>query len=238
MCVKRLENLWKKLKHDPALLSNYDNIIRGQLDQGVIEPVPENDYEVRKTCYLPHRPVIDDRRTTTKIRMVFDASVSSNGPSLNECLHPGPSLTSSLYGTLLRFCSFNYAVVTDIKQAFLQINLDESHRNYVRFIWFKDANNVNFEQFENNPLVEYRLCRVLFDVNSSPFLLSATDHKTKFLNFLQPILHKFFIQNITVQDPTVNTARICPHDHPIKRIAALQFLHHYLCHARTNHCSS
>ena len=200
MCVKRLENLWKKLKHDPALLSNYDNIIRGQLDQGVIEPVPENDYEVRKTCYLPHRPVIDDRRTTTKIRMVFDASVSSNGPSLNECLHPGPSLTSSLYGTLLRFCSFNYAVVTDIKQAFLQINLDESHRNYVRFIWFKDANNVNFEQFENNPLVEYRLCRVLFDVNSSPFLLSATliHHLSQYSQ--EPALIEKILQSFHVDD--------------------------------------
>ena len=171
---QRLKNLWKKLRVDENLLSEYDNIINDQLENNIIEPVKNDSYEVGKTTYLPHRPVIKDDRSTSKVRVVFDASASNQGPSLNQCLYPRPSLTTKLFSVLLRFRSYNYAVVADIKQAFLQINLNESHRNYVRFLWFKDISKLDFEKFENCELAEYRFCRVIFGVTSSPFLLTAT----------------------------------------------------------------
>ena len=44
----------------------------------------------------------------------------------------------------------------------------------MRFLWFKDIENLDFERFENNPLIDYIFCRVLVGVASSPFLLAAT----------------------------------------------------------------
>ena len=41
-------------------------------------------------------------------------------------------------------------------------------------MWLRNIENIDFQNFENNPLVEYRLCRLLFGVSSSPFLLFAT----------------------------------------------------------------
>ena len=38
---------------------------------------------------LPHRPAIREERDKAKIRAVFDASCSTSGPSLNECLYSG-----------------------------------------------------------------------------------------------------------------------------------------------------
>ena len=38
---------------------------------------------------LPHRPAIREERNKAKIRAVFDASCSTSGPSLNECLYSG-----------------------------------------------------------------------------------------------------------------------------------------------------
>ena len=59
-----------------------------------------------------------------------------------------------------------------IVKAFLQISIKREHCNQLRFLWFQDINNFDHEIFENNPLVEYRFCRVLFGVSSSPFLLN------------------------------------------------------------------
>ena len=78
-------------------------------------------------------------------------------------------MTPLLTDVLLRFHSFNYVLVGDIEKAFHQISLNPDHRNLVRFLWFKDIENLDFERFENNQLIGYRFCRVLFGVTFSPF---------------------------------------------------------------------
>ena len=106
---------------------------------------------------------------------MFDASAKANeSRSLNDCLHPGPSLTATLFGVLLQFRIHNILFVGDIEQVFLQIGLHPSHRDFVRSLWFQEPGNIDFENFENNELTELRFCRVLFGVISSPFLLFAT----------------------------------------------------------------
>ena len=75
-----------------------------------------------------------------------------------------------MYPPLLRFRSVNYVLATDIEKAFHQISLNPDHRNLVRFLWFKNIENFDFERFENNPLTDHRFCRVLFGVTFSPFV--------------------------------------------------------------------
>ena len=75
-----------------------------------------------------------------------------------------------LTDVLLRFRSFNYVLVADIKKAFRQISSNPDHRNLVCSLWFKDIENFDFERFENNPLTDHRFCRVLFGVTFSPFV--------------------------------------------------------------------
>ena len=106
--------------------------------------------------------------------MVFDASAPTSGIALNSCLHPGPSLTPSLFGTLLRFRTKQYAFISDIEKAFLQISLNEKDRDFVRFIWYDDTDNINSKNLDESKKAIYRLCRVLFGVTSSPFLLNGT----------------------------------------------------------------
>ena len=141
---------------------------------GIIEHVNEIS-EAGVSHYLPHRPVIRNDKSSTKVRIVFDVSASkSNTPSLNACLYVGPSLTPLLFDVLVRFRFCKYLVMADIEKAFLQIGLLPSHRDFVCFLWFENIHNIDFTCFENNVLTEYRLCRVLFGVASSPFLLTAT----------------------------------------------------------------
>lgn len=70
------------------------------------EPVPENDLQksLKLVYYLPMHAVRKDSSTTTKIRVVFDASAkTSSGSSLNDTLLVGPTVHSSLIDVLLRF---------------------------------------------------------------------------------------------------------------------------------------
>ncbi|XP_065667804.1 uncharacterized protein LOC136088076 [Hydra vulgaris] len=106
--------------------------------------------------------------------MVFDASSKSFGSSLNDCLHAGPSLTTSLFGGLLCFRSKKFAFLADIEKAFLQIGLSEMCRDYVQFLWFDDIENLYFNMLPDAKLATFCLCRVLFGVTSLPFLLNAT----------------------------------------------------------------
>ena len=95
----------------------YDKIINEQKNLNIVEMV--TGYEVGATHYLPRRPVIREDKQTTKTGIVFDAGCNSRveGPSLNDILESGPSLTPLLTDVLLRFPSFNYVLVADIEKA-------------------------------------------------------------------------------------------------------------------------
>ena len=67
-------------------------------------------------------------------------------------------------------------LVTDMKQAFLQTNIAEEHRDYLRFIWL--------QEFNLDKIVILRFKRIVFGLTCTPFLLNATIklHLEKFLS--------------------------------------------------------
>ena len=95
---------------------NYDQIIHSQFNEQFIEKV-ENPYRHTGTFhYIPHHPVIKEDRVATKIRIVYDAStrISSDAPSLNDCLHVRPSLLPDLSVLLIKFRVPQIAMTADI----------------------------------------------------------------------------------------------------------------------------
>ena len=134
--------------------------------------------------------------------MVYDASSKEKGcVSLNDILETGPNLATKLYDTLLKFRTHNVAFVGDIEKAFLQIELCDEQRDLLRFIWFKDPVNIDFNVFENNEIIEYRLCRVIMGATPSPFLLSATlQHHIESYKELDPEFVKKLSNSLHVDD--------------------------------------
>jgi hypothetical protein len=60
--------------------------------KGYVQKVPKSNEP--EPWFLPHFPVIRQDRTTTKVRMVLDATAKDNGKCLNDAERPGPKLQS------------------------------------------------------------------------------------------------------------------------------------------------
>ena len=94
------------------------------------------DEPKQRVFYIPHKPVVRETATTTKLRIVFDASAkpSEGGPSLNDCLETGPPLQNLLWDVLVRNHLKPVALAADIKQAFLQVRIRPEDRDVLRSI--------------------------------------------------------------------------------------------------------
>ena len=102
-----------------------------------------------------------------------------------------------LLDILLRFRTGKIAVVADMKQAFLPIEMNENDLNLVRFLWFDDI------QKENPSIVEYHFTRLVFGLTCTPFLLNATlrHHLTKYINLEEiKLVIERLILNLYVND--------------------------------------
>ena len=119
LVVGRLKSLLKRIQGNSELLHKYDSIIQDQLKKEIVEKVDDETEEGSIKHYIPHHAVITLDRTTTKVRIVYDASVKTNRGchSLNECFW-GPVILEDLCSLLLRFRTHEVALVADIEKAF------------------------------------------------------------------------------------------------------------------------
>lgn len=194
LAVGRLKSTFKKLQQQKGHIKIYGDIINDQLKQGFIEKV-ENPVVDENCHYLPHMGVIKDS-TTTPLRIVFDCSarLKKGLPSLNDCLLTGPSLTEQLVKVLLKFRLNPYAFIADISKAFLRVGLNETDRDFTRFIWYSNPEN------KESDLITYRFRSVLFGATCSPFLLQAClkYHFQKYKNDEVAMLlsNNFYVDNL------------------------------------------
>lgn len=202
----RLKSLVNRMRSNPALVKQYGDIIEDQLKKGIIEKVKYTSNQSGKH-YIPHHAVVNPTKTTTKVRIVYDASAKTKreNKSLNECLYKGPILLQDLTGILFRFRLNRIAIVADIEKAFLQVGLSENSRDVTRFLWLRDKGILSLE----NNTQEYRFCRVPFGIISSPFLLAATlEYHLKTFDSLtaEKIRENIYVDNVITGSESVDNA--------------------------------
>ena len=195
---RRLFNLLKRLRQTPHVLTQYDAVIREQIKSGIVEIVENpHDGPIGATHYIPHHAVIREDKKTTKMRIVYDASAKSTGPSLNCCLYAGPTFGQNILDILIRFRVFRIAVTADIEKAFLMVSVAREDRDALRFLWVDDVTA------PLPRLVTLRFARVVFGVSSSPFLLNATIRRhVEGYRLSDPLFVERFIRSIYVDDLT------------------------------------
>ena len=120
--------------------------------------------------YLPHFGVYHPKKPR-QIEVVFDSSAEFPGVSLNKELLAGPDQMTSLLGVLFRFRQERVALMCDVEQMLYSFHVTPSHRNVLRFLWFKN----------NNPLeevAEYRMHVHIFGNVSSPAIATYGIRRT------------------------------------------------------------
>ena len=125
--------------------------------------------------------------------------------SLNDVLYTGPCLNPERYRLLLQFRLYPIAITADIEKAYLQINIEEEHRDYLRFLWF-----TNLFNDEKVKVCKYRFTRVIFGATCSERLLNTTAYKhiQKYANididFVKRVQGKFYDDGLSTRINTVN----------------------------------
>jgi hypothetical protein len=129
LALKRFYNLERKLNRDPERKEEYSRFMNEYLKlqhMELVSNIPDDHFS-----YLSHHAVINENSTTSRVRVVFDASArSSTGLSLNDNLLNGPVIQQDLFSILLRFRSFQYVLTGDIAKMYQQIVMHPADANY------------------------------------------------------------------------------------------------------------
>ncbi|XP_077080710.1 uncharacterized protein LOC143733040 [Siphateles boraxobius] len=134
--LSRLMSLRKTLKRKPEMREHYVEFLDKIFSKGHAEPAHALSPD-QECWYLPSFGVYHHQKPG-KIRVVFDSSAQYDNVSLNDVLLKGPDLNNTLVGVLMRFRFDPYAVMADVEQMFHNFLVREDHRNYLRFLWFKN----------------------------------------------------------------------------------------------------
>ena len=192
MALRRLQNLEKRLENMPEVAQAYKENIKKYIEKGYIRQVADLE-KLKTTWYLPHFAVVRADKPSTKTRIVFDASAKYCGISLNDAIYQGPKLQQELFNVLIRFRRFPVALVSDIAEMYLRIELYPQDRMFHRFLW-RDLD------IHKKP-TEYEFNRLVFGVNLSPFLAQlvsrhhATIHEKAFPKAAETVLQSTYMDD-------------------------------------------
>lgn len=89
-----------------------------------------------KCYFIPHHAVRNPGSSTTKFRVVFDASAkTTSNVSLNDILANGPVLQDDLFSIIVRFRTHRYVFSADITKMYRQVEICPEHQKWQLIVW-------------------------------------------------------------------------------------------------------
>ncbi|XP_055527372.1 uncharacterized protein LOC129719987 [Wyeomyia smithii] len=166
IALKRFVGLERRLSRDENLRKQYHEFISEYLELDHMCKIVDDGTPGIKRCFLPHHPVVKEESTTTKLRVVFDASCrTSTGISVNEALLVGPVIQQDLRSIVLRCRMRQIMLVSDVEKMFRQIRINPADAPLQSILW----------QFREEDEVEtYELKTVTYGTKPAPFLATRT----------------------------------------------------------------
>ena len=211
MAVRRLNSLEKRLATNQNYYKEYIAFMREYETLGHMTRV-KSTYRDASQCvpvFIPHHFVLKAESTTTKFRVVFDASAkTSSGSALNDNLHVSPTLQDNIVDIILRFRIHPIAFTADIAKMYRQIDVCNEDRIYQHILW---------RESPEDEIKQYQLNTVTYGTASAPYLavkclrvLAAESHLSYPL--ASSITHdSFFVDDVMHSLPEINIA-IQAHD--------------------------
>lgn len=158
--------LEKKFKNNDEFFKRYKKFIQEFIELGHAHEVTRKSASSEIEYFMPHHAVIREDKSTTKLRVVFNASAQSNtGVSLNDILMVGPVVQPDLFSVLIRFRSYEYALISDITMMYRMIKIKERYQPLQRILW---------RDFPNEEIKCLQLNRVTYGTASASYLATRS----------------------------------------------------------------
>lgn len=218
IAVATMMQMEKKFRRNPSLKAEYAKCINEYLELGHMELAHTSDESLVEyrdgkkhyNCYyLPHHAIVKESSTTTKLRVVFNASQKTNsGISLNDVMMIGPTVQDDLLDILLRWRKHRFAVTADIEKMYRQFIVDDADVDYQRIVW---------RTSEDEPIRDYRIKRVFFGNASAPFVAIRTvkqlarDEHTRFPKAAAAAESDFYVDDLITGSHTIGEAEELQH---------------------------
>lgn len=179
MAKIRFLSLERRFERDALFKRSYNEFVQEYIDLGHMTENKVEDKDIQ-SYFLPHHGVLRESSSTTKLRVVFDASaVTKSGKSFNDIQMVGPTIQEDLLSILLRFREHKYVVTSDIEKMYRAINVVTCQRPLQQIIYRSDS---------SEPLRTYTLNTLTYGTSSAPYLATkclvsladeATDENVK-----------------------------------------------------------
>lgn len=188
---KRLMSMERRFTNNSELKNEYVNFIREYQELNHMEL--EQSSHKENGYFLPHHAVLKPSSSTTKLRVVFDASCqTTNGSSLNDKLLVGPTIQNDLFTILLKFRKYQIAFSADVEKMYRQVLIHPDDRRFQRILWRESI---------KEPVKEYCLNTITYGIASAPFLAIRTLHQISLENSKQyPEVSKAIDEQFYVDD--------------------------------------
>lgn len=116
----------------------------------------------RREYYIPHHAVTKEASSTTKLRVVFDASRrTTSGLCLNDEMFVGPRLQDDLTAIMMRWRKVRVAFTADIEKMYRQFAVDAPDKDLQRIVWRATSSEA---------MKVYQLATVTYGTASAPYL--------------------------------------------------------------------
>ncbi|XP_062703612.1 uncharacterized protein LOC134286063 [Aedes albopictus] len=200
---KRMHHLKRRLERYPKLREQYHTFIQEYIDLGHMSLATSSAPD--ECVFLPHHCAVKEGSSTTKCRVVFDASAkTSNGKSLNDILMTGPVLQDSLVNILLRFRFPSVVLAGDVRQMYRMVLLCNDHRDICRILW---------RWSKEEPLLEYCLNTVTYGTKSASYLATKCvqqlllSHEEYFPKTVQRAIKGTYVDDVLTGAETIDEAK-------------------------------
>ncbi|GFT58987.1 uncharacterized protein TNCV_185971 [Trichonephila clavipes] len=166
IALKRLNALWTRLIRDPQYLKLYRDFIHEYDQLGHMKEVVAEHDNSEVAYYMPHHRVLRPEKSTTKLRVVFNATnPTSNGLSLNSIQYNGGLVQNDLFTIMIKFREHPYAFTEDVKMMYRMILIHESQQPLLRILW---------KESPEDPVKTFEMKTVTYGTVSAPFLAPRT----------------------------------------------------------------
>ncbi|XP_055527359.1 uncharacterized protein LOC129719980 [Wyeomyia smithii] len=205
IAFRRLRGTERRLARDTDLRTQYTAFMDEYLEMGHMRKVNKDVHVKGERCFLPHHPVVKAASTTTKVRVVFDASCkSSSGISLNDTLLAGPVIQEDLRSIVLRCRTRQIMVVSDVEKMFRQIRVRSEDRPLQSILWRSSPS----EEVE-----VYELGTVTYGTKPAPFLATrvlqqlSVDEEGKYPLAARAVREDTYMDDVITGANDTNTAK-------------------------------